>query len=132
MPPPAGDADRLGLVAVQAQRMAVGRASFAAEDPRAFLVEYAFRHQFVNGRAGLEGGVELDQRLWPEVALGQALFDKPLDLGVGDVQEGPDVVRVAVDHIVAKLKDVQAMAPIPHGRRMNASRLSSSANRSSL
>lgn len=43
----------------------------------------------------------------PEVSIREPLFDEVLDLWICNGQERTDVVSIAVDHVVAKLKDIQ-------------------------
>ena len=71
----------------------------------------AFSHQLVDQCARSKRWIELDERVWPKMALVEALLDKALDLRIRNRQERTDVVCIAVDHVVAKLKDVQRIPP---------------------
>jgi hypothetical protein len=42
----------------------------------------------------------------------EALFDKTLDLRVGDIEERSNVVRIVANNAIAKLKDVQTTPPL--------------------
>jgi hypothetical protein len=95
-------------VHAELERGAFGDGLFEpAEDPGRFEVEQTVFDQFVNGRARLEGGVQLHEGFRPEMSLHQPGLDVSLDVRIGDGQEGADVVRVAVDHLVAEPEYVQ-------------------------
>jgi len=98
----AGDADSLGLVAVEPEGNArVIRALASAEDARAFAVEYALFDQIVDPIARLEGRVELYEGVGPEQAVVEASPDLVLDAGVLYPDEAAYVRSVISDEAVA-------------------------------
>jgi hypothetical protein len=54
----------------------------------------------------LKRGIQLDQRLWPEHPLVEALDDMLTDALVSDLNEALDVVGVLPNQLVSKSKDV--------------------------
>jgi hypothetical protein len=69
---------------------------FDLEDPLAFVVEGAFFDEVIDSRAGLEGWIELDEWVGPEVAAAEPVFHLLVDSLVEDVEEPVDVVRVVL------------------------------------
>ena len=65
------------------------------------------------GRPRRVGRVQLQDRVRPELALGQLVPDEPLDPLVIDVDEALDVVPVLADHPVPKLEDVEGHERLP-------------------
>jgi hypothetical protein len=98
----AGDADSLGLVAVEPEGDArIIRAFASAEDARAFAVDYALFDQLVDPITRLEGGVELYKGIGPEQAVVEASPDLVLDAGVLYPNEAAYVRSVISDEAVA-------------------------------
>src|SRR5690606_38700604 len=77
-----------------------------AEDVDALGVEFAVPDQLLQRLAGLERGVELDQRVGPEEASFHLLPHEAVDPLVMDGQEATDVVAVVGDDVVAQPEDV--------------------------
>jgi len=91
-----GGADGFLLVAVEAQGLSVrvARGLVAAEDAGALGLEDALGDEPVDGLAGLEGRVELDEGVGPEKPGLQLLLHHPAEALVADVDEGARVVRM--------------------------------------
>ncbi len=114
----AGDADGLGLVAVREQRLPVAlRLGLDAEDAAALGVQDAPRDQVVDGRARLEGGVELDEGLGPEDAGLELAVDVVAQAGVADLDEAAGVGGVVLNQVVAEVEDVHGAASRSGHRR---------------
>jgi hypothetical protein len=89
-------ADRIGWRLVEPKDLAAGGMEGAVGD------------QFVDGAAGLESGVELQERLGPERAVVERVFDPAFDPLVGDFDEAAGVVGVVVDEPLTEIKDVHS------------------------
>jgi hypothetical protein len=108
----AGAPDGLLLVEVQPQRPALAEpVGLDAEDLAAPLVQDPLVGQLVDPAAGLERGVELEQRLGPEQLGVEFLLDPAADRRVADLDEAADVGGVGGDQALAQLEDVQGPLP---------------------
>lgn len=109
--PGPGDADRLGLVAVEAEpppdRVGLG---LDAEHVTAVGVQDAGRNQVVDRLARLERGVELDEGFGPEDARVELLVHEPAEGRLQDGDEAAGVGGVVPDHAPAEVEDVQGRA----------------------
>ena len=94
-----GRPDRLLLMPVEPEVL--------AEEARRPPVQLALGRELPEGRPRRIGRVQLQDRIRPELALGQLVPDEPLDPLVIDVDEALDVVPVLADHPVPKLEDVE-------------------------
>ena len=52
------------------------------------------------------GGIELQKGLGPEAPFGKRVFDRSSNLGVGDVDEAPNILSVVVDYLSVGIEDV--------------------------
>ena len=104
----AGNADGFLLVSMQSQRLAeiVELGLLDAENLAAGFMQDAFVDQLVDGSAGLERRVELNERLGPEQSGIEFFLDLRVDPGIPDLDEAADVVGVGVDEFAPKIKDV--------------------------
>jgi hypothetical protein len=72
-------------------------------------MEHAIVHELVDRVTALEGGVQLDEGVRPQLAVGEV----PVHLGanpvVTDHEEALDVLFVVADEVVAKTEDVHAI-----------------------
>lgn len=90
-------------MAVQDKRLAcvVGCRLFAAEDLGAALMYESRVDKFFDGPAGLERGIQLDNRIRPEKSLFELMVDVLGDALVTDDDEATRVVGVVVDETFA-------------------------------
>lgn len=108
---PLGDLDRLILVEVQPHRPAgVVVVSLGPKDPAAIAVKDALVNKLVDRPAGLEGRVQLQQRLGPEEAGGHLLLDAATQPLVRNSDETFGVVGIVGD-------DMPLQADCIHGWR---------------
>lgn len=105
--------NRIGLMAVQMKRppgiIAAG-SLVLAENPAAFLMEDALRHQAVHRIARLKDRIQLNQRIWPQQSGVQFLLNPLVDLPVTDLYEASDVRRVVIDQLPPNFESVHNVA----------------------
>jgi hypothetical protein len=107
-----GHANGLGLVAVEAEGVARGIGPrLTAEDAAALRVQLASGDQLVDRLPGLEGRVQLDQRLGPQHPFVELTVDEVVKPGLVDVNEATGVAGVVVNEPAAEVEDV-------HGKRL--------------
>jgi hypothetical protein len=96
-------------VAVQEELVTcrVGRRLPAPEDLRALRVQQALGDELVDGAAGFERRVQLNDRIGPQQPLGELAIDVVGDLLIADDDEAARVVRVVPDEALPKIEDVQ-------------------------
>jgi hypothetical protein len=99
---------------VQAKGLTVGTlgALVAAEDLAAGLVQNAFVDEPIDCSTGLEGGVQLNDRIRPEESGRELLLHAGADALVANHDEAPREVRVVLDEAVSQVKDVH-LVPAP-------------------
>ena len=116
--------DRLALVLVQEELLApvVGVGFADTKDPRAFPVENPQLDQVVDGAAGPERRVELEERFGPEPLGSEDAVDERLDPRFADLDEAARVAPVVGDQAVPEVKDVH-VAPSCHARFHGPGRL---------
>ncbi len=101
------NANRLGLVPVQAQRasLLILRLVFA-KNPRAFPVQRAPRHQLINGFTRRKQRVELNEGIRPEHTLLQLSFNKVVNVGIANLDKALDIRSIITNQPVAELKNI--------------------------
>jgi hypothetical protein len=95
-------------MAVQTKRFALRALTTlaAAEDLAAALVQDACVDKLIDRPAGLEGGVQLNDRIRPEEPGRELLLHARADLLVPNHHEAPREIRVVVDQPLPQTEDV--------------------------
>ena len=115
--------DCLALMLVQEKLLAavVGVGLADPEDAGTFLVEYPELDQVVDGAAGRERRVELEERLRPESLRLEHVVDEPVDPRIADLDEAPRIAPVVADQAAPEVEDVHVEPPchtrVPPGSR---------------
>jgi len=92
---------------VQPQRSALRiRVGLAAKDLAALGVKHTFGNEFLQGLAGREGRIELDQRFGPEHFIVELTIYESAEIGIEDVEEAASVLCVVRNDFVAEIEDV--------------------------
>ena len=101
-------ADGILLMLVEQQVIATanGGSFFPAEHLGAGGFQQAFGHQSGHGLAGLERGIQLDERVGPERAGLETAVHEILQARLGDGDEAGDVAAVILNDLVPKVKYV--------------------------
>jgi hypothetical protein len=103
------------LVTVEAERIASSiRPKFSSEDAAALRVQFTLSDQFVDRLAGLEGRVELDERLGPQHSLIELAIDELSESRLADVDEAAGVAGVVVNKLSAEAENIQRNGSIAH------------------
>ena len=82
-----------------------------AEDLAALGVKHVFGNELLEGLAGRERRIELDQRFGPEHFAVELIVHEPAEIGIADVEEAARVLRVVRDDLVAEIEDVHRRLP---------------------
>src|SRR5580658_7801492 len=85
--------DRVASENVRHRGMKYARFSYTLDAPNLFV-----------------GRVELEERVGPELTIGQCRMHRPADIWISDIDEALDVIGVIGDDTIAQVKDVHRLA----------------------
>ena len=104
--------DRLALVLVQEELLAVvvGVGLADPEDAGTFPMEYSQLDQVIDGAAGPERRVELEERLRPESLRPEDAVDELADPRIADLDEAARIALVVGDETVPEVEDIHGEA----------------------
>src|SRR5262245_24977787 len=104
-----GQLDRLGLVTMQAERrpLQILLIFTPAKNRAAISMQQPLGHQLIDRLAGLEEGIQLNQRLRPEhISLEKLFIDILMHTGIANLDKTLNIGGIIVNQMLAQVKNI--------------------------